>query len=58
MALQLEAVYRQNVSTVATEIQRRIDYLKEIEETKLRFERDILLKTITNEVCLLSVKNY
>lgn len=50
LALQLEAVYRQNVNNVATEIQRRIDYLKEVEETKLKFERDILLTTITSEV--------
>lgn len=50
LALQLEAVYRKNVNTVATELKRRLDYLQEVEATKLRFERDVLLKSITEGV--------
>jgi hypothetical protein len=34
LALQLEATYRKNVDKVATELKRRLDYLKEVEETK------------------------
>lgn len=34
MALQLEANYRKNVDKAATELKRRIDYLKEVEDTK------------------------
>lgn len=50
MALQLEATYRKNVQTVATELKRRIDYLKETEETKARFEKEQLLKLINDSV--------
>ncbi|CAI5455912.1 unnamed protein product [Caenorhabditis angaria] len=50
MALQLEATYRKNVQTVATELKRRIDYLKETEETKQRFEKEQLLKLINSSV--------
>ncbi|KAF8384794.1 asb-2 [Pristionchus pacificus] len=50
MVLQLEATYRKNVQTVATEMKRRLDYLKETEETKRRFERDVMLKFISEGV--------
>uniref|UniRef100_A0A1I7T2D7 ATP synthase subunit b n=1 Tax=Caenorhabditis tropicalis TaxID=1561998 RepID=A0A1I7T2D7_9PELO len=50
MSLQLEATYRKNVQTVATELKRRIDYLKETEETKARFEKEQLLKLISDSV--------
>ncbi|CAB3400090.1 unnamed protein product [Caenorhabditis bovis] len=50
MALQLEATYRKNVQSVATELKRRIDYLKETEETKQRFEKEQLLKLINDGV--------
>uniref|UniRef100_A0A7E4VKI5 ATP synthase subunit b n=1 Tax=Panagrellus redivivus TaxID=6233 RepID=A0A7E4VKI5_PANRE len=50
MALQLEATYRKNVDTVATELKRRLDYLQETEATKQRFERDLLLKLISEGV--------
>lgn len=50
MALQLEATYRKNVQSVATELKRRIDYLKETEESKARVEREQLLKLINSEV--------
>ena len=50
MALQLEATYRTNVQSVATELKRRLDYLKETEETKKRFERDQMLKWISEGV--------
>uniref|UniRef100_A0A8R1E6I2 ATP synthase subunit b n=1 Tax=Caenorhabditis japonica TaxID=281687 RepID=A0A8R1E6I2_CAEJA len=50
MQLQLEATYRKNVQTVTSEIKRRIDYLKETEESKSRFERDQLLKLINTSV--------
>lgn len=57
MALQLEATYRKNVQSVATELQRRLNYLKETEEAKERFERDIMLKWIVSGVsfCLCAV---
>ncbi|CAD5228028.1 unnamed protein product [Bursaphelenchus okinawaensis] len=50
LALQLEATYRKNVETVATELKRRIDYLKEVEATKRRFERDIFVRSISEGV--------
>ncbi|KAI1707537.1 mitochondrial ATP synthase B chain precursor domain-containing protein [Ditylenchus destructor] len=50
MALQLEAAYRQNVEKVSTELKRRIDYLQEVEDTKTRFERDILLQSVIEGV--------
>ncbi|KAH7716203.1 ATP synthase B-like protein [Aphelenchoides avenae] len=50
LALQLEATYRKNVATVSDELKRRLDYLREVEETKARFERDILLKSIVGGV--------
>ncbi|CAD6191142.1 unnamed protein product [Caenorhabditis auriculariae] len=37
MQLQLEATYRKNVETISTELKRRLDYLKQTEETKARF---------------------
>lgn len=50
MSLQLEATYRKNVEAVSTELKRRLDYLKETEETKQRFERDYLIKLIKEGV--------
>ncbi|GMR33623.1 hypothetical protein PMAYCL1PPCAC_03818, partial [Pristionchus mayeri] len=50
MALQLEATYRKNVQSVATELKRRLDYLEQTEETKKRFERDLMLKFISEGV--------
>ena len=64
MALQLEATYRlissllpllfndsrKNVQSVATELKRRLDYLKETEETKRRFEKEQMVKFITEGV--------
>uniref|UniRef100_A0A1I8A7I5 ATP synthase subunit b n=1 Tax=Steinernema glaseri TaxID=37863 RepID=A0A1I8A7I5_9BILA len=50
MALQLEAAYRANVEQVATELKRRIDFLHETEATKHRFERDHMVKWITENV--------
>ncbi|KAI6230304.1 ATP synthase subunit b [Aphelenchoides fujianensis] len=50
LALQLEATYRKNVDQVATELKRRLDYLKEVEETKQRFEREIFLRGILDGV--------
>jgi len=50
MALQLEASYRKNVSKVASEMKRRLDYLQETEATKRRFEREHQLKWISNAV--------
>lgn len=50
MQLQLEATYRKNVQTVATELKRRLDYLKETEETKKRFEKEQMLKFISEGV--------
>lgn len=50
MQLQLEAAYRKNIQTISGEIKRRIDYLKETEETKARFERDQLLRLINESV--------
>lgn len=50
MQLQLEATYRKNVQTLATELSRRLDYLKETEETKRRFEREQMLKFISDGV--------
>uniref|UniRef100_A0A915EGV7 ATP synthase subunit b n=1 Tax=Ditylenchus dipsaci TaxID=166011 RepID=A0A915EGV7_9BILA len=39
-----------NVDAVSNELKRRIDYLQEVEATKMRFERDILLKSIIQGV--------
>ena len=50
LAFQLEATYRKNVDAIATELKRRLDYLQEVEATKQRFERDILLKSISEGV--------
>ncbi|RCN30148.1 hypothetical protein ANCCAN_24086 [Ancylostoma caninum] len=50
MQLQLEAQYRKNVQSVATELKRRLDFLKETEETKKRFEKEQMLKFITEGV--------
>ncbi|KJH44240.1 hypothetical protein DICVIV_09751 [Dictyocaulus viviparus] len=50
MQLQLEAIYRKNVQNVTTELNRRLDYLKEIEETRKRFEKEQMLKFITEGV--------
>ena len=50
MGLQLEANYRQNVNTVSQELTRRINYQKDTEETKARFERNIMLKWIVDGV--------
>ncbi|KAI6190822.1 ATP synthase subunit b [Aphelenchoides bicaudatus] len=50
LALQLEATYRKNVDKVASELKRRLDYLKEVEDTKQRFERELFLKAIIDGV--------
>ncbi|TKR81862.1 hypothetical protein L596_015667 [Steinernema carpocapsae] len=50
MELQLEAAFRANVEQVATEMKRRIDFLHETEATKARFERDHMVKWITENV--------
>ncbi|KAI6222679.1 ATP synthase subunit b [Aphelenchoides besseyi] len=50
LALQLEATYRKNVNQVTTELKRRLDYLKEVEETKQRFERELFMTGIVNGV--------
>ncbi|CAJ0561288.1 unnamed protein product, partial [Mesorhabditis spiculigera] len=50
MELQLEATYRKNVSTVSTELQRRINYLKDTEDAKARFEKNLMLKWIVEGV--------
>jgi len=50
LALQLEAAYRKNVDKVQSELKRRIDYLKEVEETKQRFERELFMKAIVDGV--------
>lgn len=46
----LKLFFRKNVQTISNEIKRRIEYLKETEETKARFERDQLLKLINDSV--------
>lgn len=38
------------MQTVATELKRRLDYLKETEETKKRFEKEQMLKFISEGV--------
>lgn len=50
MGLQLEAAYRQNIQKVTEEMKRRVDYLQETEATKQRFERNHMLKWISNAV--------
>jgi F-type H+-transporting ATPase subunit b len=50
LALQLEETYRRNVEAVTNELKRRLDYLQEVEETKMRFEREVLLKSIIQGV--------
>jgi F-type H+-transporting ATPase subunit b len=50
LALQLEATYRKNIDKVATELKRRLDYLKEVEETKQRFERELFLSALFDGV--------
>jgi len=50
LALQLEATYRKNVDLVSTELKRRLDYLKEVEETKQRFERELFMQAIIDGV--------
>jgi len=50
LALQLEANYRKNVDKAASELKRRIDYLKEVEDIKQRFERELFLSAINDGV--------
>lgn len=50
LALQLEATYRKNVDKVASELKRRLDYLKEVEETKQSFERELFLNALFDGV--------
>jgi F-type H+-transporting ATPase subunit b len=50
LALQLEATYRTNVEKIASELKRRLDYLKEVEETKQRFERELFMKALLDGV--------
>ena len=50
MQLQLEVTYRKNVAKVATELKRRLDYLKETESVKSRLERSIYLHQIIDGV--------
>uniref|UniRef100_A0A914E2A6 ATP synthase subunit b n=1 Tax=Acrobeloides nanus TaxID=290746 RepID=A0A914E2A6_9BILA len=50
MQLQLEVTYRNNVAKVATELKRRLDYLKETESVKSRLERSIYLHQIIDGV--------
>lgn len=50
MELQLEVTYRKNVAKVATELKRRLDYLKETETVKQRLERTIFLNQIIEGV--------
>ncbi|KAK6058130.1 hypothetical protein COOONC_04304, partial [Cooperia oncophora] len=42
--------FRKNVQSVATELKRRLDYLKETEETKKRFEKEQMLRFISEGV--------
>lgn len=50
LALQLEATYRKNGGYAWNELKRRLDYLQEVQETKERFAKEILLKSITGGV--------
>ena len=50
MALQLESIYRKNAEYAWIELKRRIDYLKEVQETKERFAKEMHLKAITEGV--------
>jgi len=52
LALQLESAYRKNAEYAWIELKRRLDYLKEVQETKERFAKEVYLKTITEGVCL------
>jgi hypothetical protein len=38
------------VDHVASELKRRLDYLKEVEDTKQRFERELFLRAIVDGV--------
>jgi len=51
LSLQLEAAYRANMDKAWSELKRRLDYLQEVQETKERFAKEILLKSITEGVC-------
>jgi hypothetical protein len=53
LALQLEAAYRTNVQMAYAELKKRLDYMNEVEETKDRFEREIIIKSISEGVKLL-----
>lgn len=50
LALQLEATYRKNIDYAWDELKRRLDYLQEVQETKERFAKEMLLKTIIEGV--------
>uniref|UniRef100_A0A915MK63 ATP synthase subunit b n=1 Tax=Meloidogyne javanica TaxID=6303 RepID=A0A915MK63_MELJA len=50
LALQLESAYRKNAEYAWIELKRRLDYLKEVQETKERFAKEVYLKTITEGV--------
>lgn len=56
LALQLEANYRKNVDYAWGELKRRLDYLQEVQATKERFTKEILLKTITEGVSFFNSK--
>uniref|UniRef100_A0A914GWM1 ATP synthase subunit b n=1 Tax=Globodera rostochiensis TaxID=31243 RepID=A0A914GWM1_GLORO len=50
LALQLEATYRKNVDYAWQELKRRMDYLQEVQATKERFTKEMLVKLITEGV--------
>lgn len=50
LALQLESVYRTNVNAAYSELKKRLDYLSEVEDTKERFERDMIIRSISEGV--------
>lgn len=53
LGLQLEATYRKNVDKVSTELKRRLDYLKEVEDTKQVSRRDF-----EGMFCFLNLKKF
>jgi len=50
VALQLEAEYRQRLAEVHTAVKKRLDYQIEMENAKLRFEQEHMVKWITDGV--------
>uniref|UniRef100_A0A1I8C0Y7 ATP synthase subunit b n=1 Tax=Meloidogyne hapla TaxID=6305 RepID=A0A1I8C0Y7_MELHA len=57
LSLQLESTYRKNAEYAWIELKRRLDYLKEVQETKERFAKEMHLKTITEGVRKMIEKN-